>query len=64
MPGGNISFGYGDLFVYQIRAFLDQVLGRESRLPACATLADGLHTMKVLDAVTRCYHSGGARTAV
>ena len=64
MPGGNISFGYGDLFVYQIRAFLDQVFGRESRLPACATLADGLHTMKVLDAVTRCYHSGGARTAV
>lgn len=64
MPGGNISFGYGDLFVYQVRAFLDEVLGRESKLPRNASFADGLHTMKVLDAITRCARDEGRTTLV
>ena len=64
MPGGNISFGYGDLFIYQTRAFLDQVLGRESTLPPCATFADGLHTMRVCDAIVRSAAAEGRTTLV
>lgn len=64
MPGGNISFGYGDLFVYQTRAFLDQILGRESVLPPCATFADGLHTMRVCDAIARSAADEGRSTTV
>lgn len=64
MPGGNISFGYGDLFIYQIRAFLDQILGRESILPPCATFADGLHTMRVCDAIARSAADEGRRTEI
>ena len=64
MPGGNISFGYGDLFIYQIRAFLDQILGRESILPPCATFADGLHTMRVCDAIARSATDEGRRTEI
>lgn len=64
MPGGNISFGYGDLFVYQTRAFIDQILGRDSVLPPCATFADGLHTMRVCDAITRSAGADGAGVPV
>lgn len=64
MPGGNISFGYGDLFIYQTRAFLDQVLGRESALPRCATFADGLHTMRIIEAITESANQGGATVEI
>lgn len=64
MPGGNISFGYGDLFIYEVRAFLDEVLGRDSVLPHNATFADGLHTMKIVDAIMRCAQNEGRVTAV
>lgn len=64
MPGGNIGFGYGDLFVYQARAFLDQILGRTSMLPPCATFADGLHTMRVADAIVRSHAADGLRADV
>lgn len=59
MPGGNISFGYGDLFIYQIRAFLDEIVGGGSTLPKNATFADGLHTMKVVEAVKRSHAEDG-----
>jgi predicted dehydrogenase len=39
-----------DGFVYQARAFLDEVAGREE-LPRCASFAEGLHNLEVLDAV-------------
>ena len=64
MPGGNIAFGYGDLFVYEIRAFIDEILGKESVLPRNASFADGLHTMKVLDAVTRSHADGGRSISI
>ncbi|HMR50335.1 MAG TPA: Gfo/Idh/MocA family oxidoreductase [Arachnia sp.] len=64
MPGGNISFGYGDLFVYQTRAFLDQVAGRDSKLPPCATFADGLRTMRIIAAITQSANEGGATIAI
>jgi hypothetical protein len=41
-PG--VSFGTGDLFGYQARAFLEQVAGIEG-LPAVATFEDGLRDL-------------------
>jgi len=46
-----VGHGQNDFFVYQARAFLDQIGGRH-RLPPCPDLAHGLHNMRVLAAVT------------
>jgi predicted dehydrogenase len=56
-PG--VSFGTGDLFGYQARAFLEQVAGIEG-LPPVATFEDGLRELAVVDAVTRSAAGGGA----
>ncbi|GAA0510344.1 dehydrogenase [Paractinoplanes deccanensis] len=45
-----VGHGQNDFFVYQARAFLDQIAGAES-LPPCPDLAHGLHNLRVLDAV-------------
>jgi predicted dehydrogenase len=48
----DVGFWRGDSFVYQARAFLDEVTGRDE-LPRCASFAEGLHNLEVLDAVAR-----------
>lgn len=48
---GGLSYGYSDIFVFQVRGFLDEVLGASDPLPRCGTFADGLHTMRVIEAV-------------
>ncbi len=53
------SFGVGDLFGYQARAFLEQVAGIEG-LPPVASFEDGLRDLTVIDAVTRSAAAGGA----
>jgi predicted dehydrogenase len=45
-----VGHGQNDFFIYQARAFLDQIGGLD-RLPACPDMAHGLHNMRVLDAV-------------
>lgn len=62
--GAGLSYGYSDLFVWQARAFLEQVAGITDGLPPCASFADGLHTMQVIDAVTRSARAGGAPVPV
>ena len=52
------SFGVGDLFGYQARAFLEQVAGIEG-LPPVATFEDGLRDLTIIDAVARSAASGG-----
>ncbi|HEY2947450.1 MAG TPA: Gfo/Idh/MocA family oxidoreductase [Micromonosporaceae bacterium] len=47
----SVGYGQNDLFAYQARAFLDQIAGVD-RLPPCPPLADGLHNLRVLEAVT------------
>jgi len=47
-PG--VGHGQNDFFTFQARAFLDQIAGLD-RLPRCPSLADGLHNLRVLDAV-------------
>ncbi|MGI4894441.1 MAG: Gfo/Idh/MocA family protein [Janthinobacterium lividum] len=61
-PG--LSYGYSDMFVWQTRAFLDQVSGVQTALPACASFADGLHTLRVIDAIAASARGGGVPVAV
>jgi predicted dehydrogenase len=45
-----VGHGQNDFFVYQARAFLDQIAGI-NKLPACPDMAHGLHNLRVLEAV-------------
>ena len=45
-----VGHGQNDFFVFQARAFLDQIAGLDT-LPRVPDLAHGLHNLKVLDAV-------------
>jgi predicted dehydrogenase len=45
-----VGHGQNDFFVFQARAFLDQI-ARVSEIPACPDMAHGLHNLKVLEAV-------------
>ncbi len=46
----SVGHGQNDLFVFQARAFLDEIAGL-NHLPPCPALADGLHNMRVLEAI-------------
>ncbi len=52
MDATGIGVGHNDSFVYQARAFLDEVAGRDE-LPRNASFADGLHNLLVEEAVVR-----------
>ncbi|GIF26036.1 putative dehydrogenase [Actinoplanes tereljensis] len=45
-----VGHGQNDFFVYQARAFLDQIAG-DTTLPPCPDMAHGLHNLRVLEAV-------------
>jgi predicted dehydrogenase len=45
-----VGHGQNDFFVYQARAFLDQIAGI-AKLPPCPDMAHGLHNLRVLEAV-------------
>jgi len=45
-----VGHGQNDFFVFQARAFLDQIAGVEV-LPPCPDMAHGLHNLRVLEAV-------------
>jgi predicted dehydrogenase len=52
-----VGHGQNDFFVFQARAFLDQIARAEGRiggadgLPPCPDMAHGLHNLRVLEAV-------------
>jgi predicted dehydrogenase len=52
MDATGIGLGHNDSFVYQARAFLDEVAGLDE-LPRNASFAEGLHNLEVLEAVVR-----------
>ncbi|GMA41704.1 dehydrogenase [Mobilicoccus caccae] len=56
--------GNAESFAYQARAFLDQIVGITDEVEPCATFADGLHTLEVIDAVVRSAASGGGLVTV
>jgi predicted dehydrogenase len=59
----SVGHGQNDLFVFQARAFLDQIAGRNG-LPPCPTLADGLHNLRVLEAIVAAANNDGRAVEV
>jgi predicted dehydrogenase len=64
MEAPGVGGGNAEMFTYQARAFLDQVAGAADPLPACASFADALRTMEIIQAVAESAGSGGAAVAV
>jgi predicted dehydrogenase len=60
-PG--VGHGQNDLFSFQARAFLEQVAGLD-RLPRVASFAEGLHNIRLLDAVAASAKNGGAEVVI
>jgi predicted dehydrogenase len=60
-PG--VNYGHNDLFVWQARAFLEQVAGID-RLPRTPTFEDGLRNVRLLAAAVTSAQSGGAEVFV
>lgn len=66
MDAPGVGVGQNEGFVYQARAFLEEVAGidKESSLPRCASFAEGVHNMEVLAAVAESAARGGAAVSV
>jgi predicted dehydrogenase len=60
-PG--VGYGQNDLFAFQARAFLGQVAGIDG-MPACPSFEDGLHNLRLLEAVVASAASNGAAVTV
>lgn len=55
-PGCN--YGQNDLFVFQARAFLEQIAGLDG-LPPCPPFEEGLRNLRLIEAVVRSARGGG-----
>lgn len=66
MDAGGVGVGQNDTFVFQARAFLEEVVGVpvESSLPRCATFEEGVHNMEVLAAVAKSARSDGSEVLI
>ncbi len=66
MDAPGVGLGQNEGFVYQARAFLDEVAGLDeaSSLPACASFDEGVHNMEILAAVAESAARGGASVHV
>jgi predicted dehydrogenase len=64
MEAPGVGIGNQENFIYQCRAFLDQIAGTPDPLPPNASFADALHTMQVLQAVVQSSQAGGASVTV
>jgi predicted dehydrogenase len=66
MDAPSVGFGQNDAFIYQARAFLEEVAGIEesSSLPRCASFDEGVHNMRLLAGVTTSALDGGKKVSV
>lgn len=66
MDAQGVGVGQNDGFVFQARAFLEEVAGipEAASLPRNASFADGLHNMLLLDAVAQSAAQGGATVQI
>ncbi|WP_347346685.1 Gfo/Idh/MocA family oxidoreductase [Microbacterium sp.] len=62
----SVGFGQNEGFVFQARAFLEEVAGipEADSLPRNASFDEGVHNMLLLDAVTRSAAQGGASITI
>lgn len=63
MDSSGAGHGMSDLFVYQARAFVDQIAGI-TKLPPCASFREGRHGMAIGEAVITSARSGGTAVQV
>ena len=59
----SVNHGQNDLFVFQARAFLEQVAG-VGKLPPVPSFAHGLRNLRLLGAVVESAQNGGVEAAV
>ncbi len=59
----SVGHGQNDFFVYQARAFLEEIAGL-NELPHCPSFAEGLHNLRVLDAVVASARADGQSVPV
>jgi predicted dehydrogenase len=64
MEAPGVGIGNQEQFIYQARAFLDQIAGAPDPLPPNASFADGLRSMEIIQAVVRSAQSDGAAVPV
>jgi predicted dehydrogenase len=66
MDAPGVGLGQNEGFVFQARAFLEEVAGIEEAdsLPRCASFDEGVHNMEVLAAVAESAAKGGVAIAV
>jgi predicted dehydrogenase len=66
MDAPGVGVGQNDGFVFQARAFLEEVAGIDEAdsLPRCASFDEGVHNMEVLAAVAESAAKGGASVQV
>jgi hypothetical protein len=66
MDAPGVGVGQNDGFVYQARAFLEEVAGIDEAesLPRCASFSEGVHNLQVLAAVAESADNGGAAITV
>jgi predicted dehydrogenase len=57
MDATGVGVGHNDSFVYQTRAFLDEIAGLDE-LPRNAAFAEGLHNLQVEEAVVQAAEEG------
>lgn len=62
MDATSVGFGQNETFIYQARAFLEEVAGIDeaSSLPRCAGFAEGVHNVELLAAVAQSAARSGA----
>jgi predicted dehydrogenase len=64
MEAPGVGGGNAEMFTFQARAFLDQVAEVAEPLPACASFADALRTMEIIQAVVESAQRDGAAVTV
>lgn len=66
MDAPGVGIGQNEGFVYQARAFLEEVAGipEDQSLPRNASLAEGLHNMQLINAVAESTAAAGAAVTV
>lgn len=64
VPVGGVGTSQVDLWIYQARAFLEQVAGVRDALPRCPDFAHGYRSMRLLQAVADSAAQGGTAVDV